>query len=125
MINFIAKLLKTRRKTRFLNQSNVSRDINKCLEHFCPRCDATLELQEGFSPTLDTWFYRECGQFLYGDVTTGEKYPDVMWYCDRCEDLLNKQKGFSDIESTWICTECGYLNKLDTIIEFKNLFGKF
>lgn len=100
----------------------ISENAPPNIDHFCTRCGAVLELQEGFDPALKTWTCRECGQFLYGDVKEGERLLSVMWFCDKCRDLLNEQEGFVDTEPTWTCTKCGHVNNFDTIVEFRNPF---
>lgn len=119
-------MLRLNRKMRFRHANlktknkNVFDHIGSGEEYFCTRCGATLNVQTGFNPSLDTWVCRECGQFLFGNVAEGEEHPRVMWYCDQCGDLLNKQEGFTDTGSTWKCEKCQYINPLDTIVEFKN-----
>ena len=86
--------------------------------HYCPKCGASLDDQEGFSRDLETWICRQCHQFLYGDVYDGESFPGVMWYCDKCGDLLNHQRGFCDTFQQWSCRKCGHVEHFDTIYEF-------
>ncbi len=32
---------------------------------YCPRCDANLQLQKGFDPSVSRWLCRGCGEMLY------------------------------------------------------------
>lgn len=90
-------------------------------EHYCTRCGAMLELQEGFSPELQSWYCKECGQFLFSeDIKKGRKCPNVVWFCDQCGDLLNNQEGFDDSGTTWTCTKCGHVNPFNLTLEFRN-----
>ena len=119
------KIIKAKRPKKCVNRKNrylTTSEDRSGIIHYCTKCGASLDLQPGFSPELDTWVCNKCGQFLYGDVYDGVKHPGVMWYCDSCNALLNIQPGFSDTVSDWICKECGYKNKLNRIIKFKSPF---
>ena len=83
---------------------------------YCPRCDANLTLQKGYSNTLPYWVCKGCGEMLINpDVDADD---DVAWICDRCGAMLNVQEGFADHADKWTCTECGYENNIDE----KNLY---
>lgn len=89
-------------------------------EYFCPNCDAVLNDQFGFDPSLGAWRCTSCGQTLIGDdVYDGEKYDGIAWFCDGCNALLNKQFGFTDMVGIWVCTACGHVNPIneDEIID--------
>lgn len=86
---------------------------NKNVEYveleYCPRCNAILPLQKGFSNELPYWVCRGCGEMLIGpDID-----DDIIWRCDRCEALLNTQEGFFSECGSWDCTECGFSNRID------------
>ena len=88
-------------------------------EYFCPNCNAILNDQIGFDPSLGVWKCTQCGQELYDDdiATTMESFNGVVWRCDSCGAILNSQSGFRDTCIVWVCTECGYPNSIseDTI----------
>lgn len=79
-------------------------------EYYCPKCNAVLNEQEGFSPDLSSWVCKNCGQQLTGDNLNNDVYEDVVWYCDKCGAILNDQEGFTEVNKTWKCEKCGYLN---------------
>lgn len=86
-------------------------------EYYCPKCNSALNEQEGFNSDLDMWTCKNCGQFLFGDIKLGERFPDIAWICDSCGELLNKQDGFTDTGDKWICTKCGHEEYFNIIIE--------
>lgn len=76
---------------------------------YCPRCNAILTLQKGFSNELPYWVCKGCGEMLIGpDID-----EDIVWRCDRCEATLNTQEGFSAECGEWECRECGFVNRID------------
>ncbi len=78
---------------------------------FCPRCDANLTLQRGYSNDLPFWTCLGCGEMLINpDVDTDS---DIAWICDGCGKMLNIQPGFSEDCGEWACTECGHINTID------------
>lgn len=83
-----------------------------CNEYYCTNCNATLNFQKGFDPTLSHWRCTECGQILNEDDST-------TWVCDNCDAILNHQYGFYDACDYWYCTECGHKNPIgnDYIID--------
>ena len=82
------------------------------LEHeYCPRCQADLTLQKGYSNELPYWICKGCGEMLINPEV--ESDSDIAWICDGCEAMLNIQPGFSEDCGKWTCTECGYENKID------------
>lgn len=83
-------------------------------EYYCPNCNAVLNEQDGFDPSLGAWTCTECGETLYGDDVeqTMVRFDGTVWYCDDCNAILNTQAGFSDLFDTWCCTECGHENHI-------------
>ncbi len=79
---------------------------------FCPRCEANLTLQKGYSNTLPYWVCLGCGEMLINPELESES--GILWQCDNCEAVLNVQKGFSEGCGEWQCTECGYPNKISS-----------
>ena len=78
---------------------------------FCPRCNANLTLQKGFSNELPFWNCLGCGEMLINPEV--EAPSDISWICDGCGNMLNIQPGFSEDCGEWKCTECGFVNKID------------
>lgn len=78
---------------------------------FCPRCEANLTLQKGYSNELPFWNCRGCGEMLINPNVEAE--DDIAWFCDGCECMLNTQEGFSQDCGSWKCSECGFINKID------------
>ena len=76
---------------------------------FCPRCEANITLQKGYSNDLPYWVCKGCGETLINPDVPG----DIAWICDQCEAMLNIQEGFNEECGNWICTECGFDNKID------------
>ncbi|MCR4656320.1 MAG: protein kinase [Lachnospiraceae bacterium] len=76
---------------------------------YCPRCQANLTLQKGYSNDLPYWICKGCGEMLINP----EIDTEVSWICDGCGEMLNIQPGFSDDCDHWTCTGCGYKNKID------------
>ena len=76
---------------------------------FCPKCEANLTLQKGFSNQLPVWVCRGCGESLLSPSTPG----NITWYCDSCNSLLNIQENFDEENSSWKCTKCGHTTALD------------
>ena len=76
---------------------------------YCPRCDANLTLQKGYSSTMPYWVCKGCGEMLINP----EIDSDVAWICDSCGQMLNIQEGFSEDCGHWTCTECGFDNKIE------------
>lgn len=81
----------------------------ECFYEYCPRCDANLTLQKGYSNKLPYWVCKGCGETLVNPEVPGE----IVWLCDKCESMLNIQDGFTEEGDYWTCTECGYQNKID------------
>lgn len=86
-------------------------DPTKPSYEFCPKCDANLTLQKGYSNDLDYWICKGCGEMLYNPEIESE--DGVIWVCDGCQTLLNIQPGFHNTCGNWKCTECGFDNKID------------
>ncbi len=61
---------------------------------YCPRCDANLTLQKGYSNTVPYWICRGCGEMLINPNVDAE--DDIAWICDKCGAMLNVQEGFAD-----------------------------
>lgn len=79
---------------------------------YCPRCQANLTLQKGYSNKLPFWNCRGCGEMLINPEVEAE--DDIAWICDKCGEMLNIQPGFSEDCGNWTCTKCGFVNKIDT-----------
>lgn len=78
---------------------------------FCPKCDANLTLQKGYSNDLPFWNCRGCGEMLINPAVDAE--DDIAWICDGCGAMLNVQEGFAEHGGEWKCEECGFINKID------------
>lgn len=85
---------------------------------FCPRCDANLTLQKGYSNDTPYWICKGCGEMLINPRV--ETDTEIVWICDQCEAMLNEQSGFSDDFDKWICTECGFVNKIDESVLYSS-----
>ena len=85
-------------------------DIIDNQHEFCPRCEANLTLQKGYSNQLPYWNCRGCGEMLINPQIDDE----IVWVCDGCEDMLNLQTGFNEDCGEWICEKCGCVNKIDS-----------
>ena len=80
-------------------------------EHeFCPRCDANLTLQKGYTNTLPYWVCKGCGEMLINPEVQADS--DIAWFCDGCGQMLNIQEGFREDCGKWICKECGEENDI-------------
>lgn len=78
---------------------------------YCPRCDANLTLQKGYSNEQPFWTCRGCGMTLTNpNMDAGD---DIVWLCDKCGAMLNIQDGFTEEYGAWKCTECGTVSKID------------
>ena len=77
---------------------------------YCPRCQANLTLQKGYSNELPYWICKGCGEMLINPKIDS----DVSWICDGCGTMLNIQPGFNEDCGEWTCTECGFVNKIDS-----------
>ena len=95
-----------RKKTKY---NNGSPNVMEKFYEFCPRCEANLTLQKGYSNNLPYWNCKGCGEMLINPSVPS----DIAWICDNCETMLNIQEGFSEGCGSWKCTECGYINKID------------
>ena len=93
----------TSRPEEFLPEENETYE-------FCPRCQANLTLQKGYSNDLPYWICKGCGEMLINP----EIDSDVSWICDGCGTMLNIQPGFNEDCGEWTCTECGFVNKIDS-----------
>ncbi len=81
-------------------------------EHeFCPRCEANLTLQKGYSNALPYWNCKGCGEMLINPAVDSD--DDIAWICDGCGQMLNVQAGFADNSGEWKCLSCGTINKID------------
>ena len=76
---------------------------------FCPRCDANLTLQKGYSNELPNWICKGCGEMLINPAIDS----DIIWICDKCGATLNIQEGFNDECGNWKCTQCGFENAIN------------
>lgn len=77
---------------------------------YCPRCDANLTLQKGYSNDLPYWVCKGCGEMLINPGVGADS--NIAWICDGCGAMLNIQPGFNEECAEWACTECGYSNKI-------------
>lgn len=91
----------------YLNNANSEDSFYE----FCPRCEANLTLQKGYSNDLPYWVCKGCGEMLINPDVPSDS--DISWICDGCGTMLNIQPGFSEDCGRWECTECGYVNKID------------
>lgn len=116
----VIALVRYIKKSRQQKKTNVQprnevpvKEVNEPEENvtyeFCPRCQANLTLQKGYSNDLPYWICKGCGEMLINP----EIESDVSWICDGCGTMLNIQLGFSEDCGEWTCTECGYTNKID------------
>ena len=95
-------------KHKKINSSGY--DQGDDIQEFCPRCQATLNYQKGYSNELPYWICKGCGEMLINpDVPDDD---NISWICDGCEAMLNIQEGFSAECDEWKCTECGFINKI-------------
>lgn len=78
---------------------------------YCPRCEANLTLQKGYSSNLPYWVCKGCGEMLINPSMETE--TNIIWICDGCGATLNIQSGFSEELGEWKCTECGFANKIE------------
>jgi len=85
--------------------------VNPNYYEFCPRCDANLTLQKGYSNDVPYWICKGCGEMLINPNVPDDS--NIAWICDKCESMLNIQDGFDDSLSEWTCSECGFVNKID------------
>ncbi len=76
---------------------------------YCPRCQANLKMQRGYSNELPYWICKGCGEMLINP----EIESDVSWICDECGEMLNIQPGFTEDCGEWKCAKCGAVNKID------------
>lgn len=104
-------MIKDRLVSLFDRHKNQKEDDGLFTYEFCPRCNANLTLQDGYSPELSHWTCRGCGMLLVNPEVPGDS--DTFWICDQCGALLNEQTGFTEERREWICSECGFSNKID------------
>ena len=97
----------------FLSKKNkeVSEESLDELHEYCPRCNADLTMQKGYSNELPYWVCLGCGEMLINPETNADSC--IIWKCDGCGALLNNQNGFNEECGEWICTECGFSNRID------------
>lgn len=93
----------------------MNNDSNEQYE-YCPRCDANLTLQKGYSNDLPYWVCKGCGEMLINPEVDAD--DDIAWICDHCGAMLNVQSGFDKALDKWVCTKCGFENAIDE----KNLY---
>lgn len=80
-------------------------------EQFCTKCQASLNLQKGYSEDLPYWICKGCGEVLINPAVDCE--DDMVWICDNCGAFLSAQPGFSTDCGEWECTECSFVNEID------------
>ena len=88
-----------------------STEIENPEYEFCPRCEANLTLQKGYSNDLPFWNCLGCGEMLINPNVEADS--DIAWICDGCGKMLNIQPGFKEDCGEWKCVECGQVNKID------------
>ncbi len=76
---------------------------------YCPKCNADLTMQRGYSNALAYWTCLGCGAMLINPKIES----DIVWICDECEASLNIQPGFDENCGEWKCCVCGHVNKID------------
>lgn len=96
-------------KNKIRYRDSEPADLPGYPHEYCPRCEANITLQKGYSNELPYWVCKGCGEMLINPEVDG----DVAWICDQCEAMLNIQDGFSEEYGSWTCTECGFVNKID------------
>ncbi len=94
-------------KTKHRSSDKSNRDLQY---EFCPRCDANLTFQKGYSNELPFWNCRGCGEMLINPEV--EAADDIAWICDGCGAMLNTQPGFSNNCGEWECAQCGFIGKI-------------
>ncbi len=94
------------------NKKKKETDESSDYHEFCPRCEANITLQKGYSNKLPYWKCTGCGEMLFNPAVDSES--GIVWICDRCEAMLNIQDGFSEDCGEWICTECGFTNHINS-----------
>ncbi|MBO4374341.1 MAG: protein kinase [Lachnospiraceae bacterium] len=94
----------------FIENNRNSEESDGSYE-FCPRCDANLTLQKGYSNDLPFWNCLGCGEMLINPNV--ETDSDIAWICDGCGKMMNIQPGFKEGCGEWKCVECGHINKID------------
>ncbi len=98
-------------KIQNLIQRETSAESGQPYE-FCPRCEANLTLQKGYSNDLPFWICLGCGEMLINPEVDTEN--NIVWICDSCGRMMNIQPGFREDCGEWACTECGFANKIDS-----------
>ena len=86
-------------------------DKQSLIHEFCPRCEANITLQKGYSNELPYWICKGCGEMLINPEVEAES--GIAWVCDNCGEMLNIQDGFSEDCGEWQCTVCGFTNSID------------
>lgn len=74
---------------------------------YCPRCDANLSLQKGYSNDLPYWVCKGCGEMLINPEIDTES--SIVWICDGCGEILNLQDGFNENCEEYVCKICGHV----------------
>lgn len=95
---------------KLINKGNTTKKKYVDCE-FCPRCEANLTLQKGYSNDLPYWKCLGCGEMLINPLVDLDSR--IVWLCDNCQELLNIQQGFSESCNEWKCTECGHVNEIN------------
>lgn len=85
--------------------------MNDEFYEYCPRCQANLTLQKGYSNKLPFWECKGCGEMLINPEVDAD--DDIAWICDGCGEMLNVQPGFSNNKGQWNCLLCGTANRID------------
>ena len=96
---------------RKITTNNQSEKNNQNMYEFCPRCEANITLQKGYSNELPYWICKGCGEMLINPAVKADS--DIAWICDGCGEMLNIQDGFNEDCGDWKCTVCGFNNRID------------
>lgn len=91
-------------------RNNYKKSAQDDSHEFCPRCEANITMQKGYSNELPYWVCKGCGEMLINPEVPG----DIAWICDQCESMLNIQDGFNETCGHWVCTECGFNNDINS-----------
>lgn len=96
----------------FEKENELIIELEDIEEHYCTKCGAVLDDQEGFDPNAVSWVCKNCGQQLFGDNLNSDVFGNVVWYCDGCGSILNSQEGFTEANGSWTCSKCGFINNV-------------
>lgn len=103
-------LAKLKEIHNYIRKRNDSTNDMSSQYEFCPRCEANLTLQKGYSNELPYWICKGCGEMLINPEVDSDS--NIAWICDGCGAMLNIQQGFNEECAEWTCAECGFVNKI-------------